>query len=478
VQRRGDAEVLCVLASTLAAQISGSYLRAMRSNQQRNPAMRNAREAQDIDRQLLWLKRWIWGYFWLLIFEGVLRKWVFPPLSGPLLVIRDPVAVIIYIQAYRCGKFSLSTMWPFAIATLVMVPLAIAQIVIGVNTIPIALYGLRSYLLHLPLAVVMAETLTREDLLKLGRWLLLLAVPMTALMVAQFYAPALSWLNAGAGEGAGQIGASGGHVRPAATFSYGAGTYCYLMLVAAFVLYSLARPRLYPRWLLWPAAIITIADIPLSGGRSNAFTLAIMVIFFLAAGVSSMARFAVFIRVFTFLLLVGLVASQLPFFSDAAGSFSQRWEDASRSEGDVQEVLSLRVLGSFQSAFESAETAPLLGKGIGMGSNFASVLISGKASFMLAEGEWERVVLEFGPIFGLAFMGMRVWVAIYLVLQAMHSLRRKDMLAWLLVPVAVPVLLMAIMEQPTFQGFMAFGVGVCLAAARVSRTSKTHPVYA
>jgi hypothetical protein len=191
-----------------------------------------------------------------------------------------------------------------------------------------------------------------------------------------------------------------------------------------------------------------------------------------------MARFAVFIRVFTFLLLVGLVASQLPFFSDAAGSFSQRWEDASRSEGDVQEVLSLRVLGSFQSAFESAETAPLLGKGIGMGSNFASVLISGKASFMLAEGEWERVVLEFGPIFGLAFMGMRVWVAIYLVLQAMHSLRRKDMLAWLLVPVAVPVLLMAIMEQPTFQGFMAFGVGVCLAAARVSRTSKTHPVYA
>jgi len=439
--------------------------------------MRNAHEVRNMDQQILWLKRWIWVYFWLLIFEGVLRKWIVTPLSGPLLIIRDPVAVLIYIQAYRCGKFSLNTMWPFAIVTLTIVPLAIVQIIMGVNSISIALYGLRSYLLHLPLAVVMAETLTGEDLRKLGRWVLLLAVPMTALMVAQFYAPALSWLNAGAGEGTGQIGASVGHVRPAATFSYGAGTYCYLMLVAAFVLYGLTRPRIYPRWLLWPAAIVTIANIPLSGGRTNAFTIATMLIFFLVAGIGSTARLAIFVRVITFLLLVGLVASQLPFFSDAAGSFSKRWEDASSSEGNVQEVLNGRILGSIESAFETAATAPWLGKGIGMGSNFASVLTTGRASFLLAEGEWERVVLEFGPIFGLAFMGMRVLVAIYLVLQAMHSLRRKDMLAWLLVPAVVPLLLMAIMEQPTFQGFMIFGIGLCLTAARVTKPLTIRPTY-
>jgi hypothetical protein len=65
--------------------------------------------------QLRWLKRWIWIYFWLLIFEGVLRKWIFPELSGPLLLIRDPVALIIYYRAYRCGKFSMRTMWPLAL---------------------------------------------------------------------------------------------------------------------------------------------------------------------------------------------------------------------------------------------------------------------------------------------------------------------------------------------------------------------------
>ena len=114
------------------------------------------------ERRLLWLKRWIWVYFWLLIFEGVLRKWVVPSLSGPLLLVRDPVAVMIYIQAYRCRKFSMKTMWPFALLAAGLFLLASTQIVVGIDTIPIALYGLRSYLLHLPLIFVIADTLTKK----------------------------------------------------------------------------------------------------------------------------------------------------------------------------------------------------------------------------------------------------------------------------------------------------------------------------
>jgi hypothetical protein len=33
------------------------------------------------------------SYFWLLIFEGALRKWVVPGLSDPLLLARDPSCV-------------------------------------------------------------------------------------------------------------------------------------------------------------------------------------------------------------------------------------------------------------------------------------------------------------------------------------------------------------------------------------------------
>jgi hypothetical protein len=39
------------------------------------------------------LRQLIWLYFWLLIFEGALRKWVFPGLSNILLLVRDPIAL-------------------------------------------------------------------------------------------------------------------------------------------------------------------------------------------------------------------------------------------------------------------------------------------------------------------------------------------------------------------------------------------------
>jgi len=41
--------------------------------------------------------RWlIWIYFFLLIFEGALRKWIAPSLANVLLVVRDPVLLAIY----------------------------------------------------------------------------------------------------------------------------------------------------------------------------------------------------------------------------------------------------------------------------------------------------------------------------------------------------------------------------------------------
>ena len=46
------------------------------------------------------IKRLIWLYLFLLIGEGILRKWVLPGLSEPLLIIRDPLVIGIYLCAF------------------------------------------------------------------------------------------------------------------------------------------------------------------------------------------------------------------------------------------------------------------------------------------------------------------------------------------------------------------------------------------
>jgi hypothetical protein len=56
-------------------------------------------------KRLIALRRMIWLYFVLLIGEGALRKWIVSSLGAPLLVIRDPLVLLIYLQAVRCRRF-------------------------------------------------------------------------------------------------------------------------------------------------------------------------------------------------------------------------------------------------------------------------------------------------------------------------------------------------------------------------------------
>jgi hypothetical protein len=424
------------------------------------------------------LKRWLWIYFFLLIFEGVLRKWIFPGLSGPLLLIRDPVALIIYYQAYRAGKLSMRTMWPFALITAVLLLLACIQVSASIISLPIVLFGLRSYLLHLPLMFVIAGTLDGEDLYKFGRWLMLLSVPMMALILAQYNSPRSSWLNAGAGEGAHQIVLVNDRIRPAGTFTFGIGAQCLVVLTAAFLLDALMHRRKYPPMLVGSALLAVIATVPLLGSRTVLFNLAMLAVCTVLSGMSHGARLVGMIKLVCVLLLGGLLAIQFSFFNSAIDTMKLRWEQAASSEGNAHQALTKRVWEPIEAGGELAGVVPFLGKGMGFGSRFAAASQGNDGQFLAGEGEWERVIVEFGPLFGLLFLGMRVGLAGYVSLQAFQAMRRNSVLAWLLLPAAVPLIALTVMEQPTFLGFMVFGGGLCLAAARCEELFPAYLIYA
>src|SRR5882724_11028362 len=144
------------------------------------------------------LKALIWLYVGLLIFEGALRKWVLPSLSDPLLIVRDPVAIAIYAVAFFTGRFPLNG---FVLFTFALGAATVVASLLGGQTNPLVLaYGLRINYGHLPLMWVMAEVLTRKDVERLGCFLLLAAIPMTAVMVLQFKSPAGAFINRGIGS--------------------------------------------------------------------------------------------------------------------------------------------------------------------------------------------------------------------------------------------------------------------------------------
>src|SRR5690606_16411975 len=113
------------------------------------------------------------------------------------------------------------------------------SITVGHQNLWTALYGWRIYLLHIPFIFVVAKVLDRRDVLQIGRFVLYASIPMTLLVIAQFYSPQSDWVNRGIGgdmEGSGFTGAMG-YMRPSGTFSFTSGYTMFQLLVAVFLFY-------------------------------------------------------------------------------------------------------------------------------------------------------------------------------------------------------------------------------------------------
>jgi hypothetical protein len=219
------------------------------------------------------------------------------------------------------------------------------------------------------------------------------------------------------------------------------------------------------------AVIANIVAIPVSGSR----TLLILVAFVVSCGLLALlsaGRSTVrLIKIGAAVFMAALLCLLLPVFRDSLASFEERWSSAQASEGEgaegsAQNTFRTRVLDQLLLPFEMLVDVPLLGHGIGLGSNVAAAQKTGEQGFLLAEAEWPRIIQECGPIFGLLFLGYRVLLCAALSNAAFRLPRRSAILSFLLVAATAPQLLTNAIEQPTNQGFMVFGAGLCLASAK------------
>ena len=415
---------------------------------------------------------WILVYFWFLIFEGALRKWTFGSAANLFLVIRDPIALIIYAKALTQRVF------PFNPGMLLIGLLACVGLTIGVfqimddqmNPLVVA-YGWRCYFLQLPMIFIIPRVLTFPDLQKLGRWILILAIPMTVLMSFQFWLPQGHWLNASAIEGRYQISAGVGRIRPPGTFSFITGPSSYYPWVIAFLFAAMTWRKAYPGWLRVAAAVSAVLVLPISGSRS--MMVSYLLVLLLAA--TGLHRSEQIRRQMIFLLLVAVVAipvfSVTPLFKAGVEVFQERWEAAAAAEdteGRSAVVgMSRRTYGDLTGFIDAMPDTPPIGLGIGVGTNVGATLMQNRATFQLAEAEWPRTVQEMGPVMGTAMILMRISLTVYLFVTAWRSFRQDDnTLAWLLFAACGPIMLYGGTGQPTNLGFMVFGAGLCLAAAR------------
>ena len=224
----------------------------------------------------------IWIYFWLLLLEGALRKWILPDLANPLIVVKDPVVLAAYVFALRAGRFPWNR-FVIGITALGAATFAVAVVGFTIGATRgnwlVAGYGARTNFFYFPFIFLIADVLRPEDLKKMGRWLLIIALPIFVLVTAQFRGSPESWVNKGTGEGAGgqMQAAIGDYTRAAGIFSFNTGLAAFLSLTAAFLINHFLRGKVYRRSLALLAAIAVVGSALLSATRGTTLSVALVV---------------------------------------------------------------------------------------------------------------------------------------------------------------------------------------------------------
>ena len=427
------------------------------------------------------VKRLIWLYFFLLIFEGTFRKWILPQFSDVLLVVRDPVVLAIYFFALKARVFPRNNyILALGIIGILswLVSLAVLEPYLTLKPLVLVTgFGFRSNFLHLPLIFIIGRVLTQEDVLQLGKWVVIGLIPMCLLLAIQFNAAPDSFINRTAGLGeTQQITAGGGKIRPPGTFSFVSGVIFYSALAAAFLLYGALTRGVYKNWILLGGGFALVVTIAVSGSRS--VLLAVLVVLASLIAIIAIRPSAInqFGRNLLIVVVVLLVAVRLPVFKEGVQVLSDRFTAvAEAEEKSIARGLLARTFSGFTEGILLLTRAPIAGYGLGIGTNGGAKFLTGRSLFLLSEGEWGRVVLESGPILGLAFLVWRTMLTFKLGLFSYRQLKRGEILPIMLYCAGFLSLLNGQFGQPTNLGFAVFVCGLCLAAGN-TKTPVELPV--
>ncbi len=412
----------------------------------------------------LGIKKGIWLYFILLIFEGGLRKWFLPALATPLLIVRDPVAIWLLVSAWRRGFLKFDIYLTGII--LIGIVSIFTAVFLGHGNLLVAIYGARILLFHFPVIYIIGKVFTRDDLIKIGRVTLYITIAMSVLLILQFYSPQSAWVNRGVGgdlKGAGYDGAMG-YSRPPGTFSFTTGTTMFYSFVAPFVFFFWLYPKNINKLLLVISTLSLLIAIPLSISRGLFFQVGLTAVFAFIGVIRKPEYLGKMLLAIIGIILAFLILSQTSTFGTAISAFSNRFETASGIEGGVKGTLIDRfIFGTFGYG-PSIYKQPYFGYGIGMGTNVGSQLLTGTTTFLIAEGELARELGELGPLLGISLIIIRFGFTLKLLSGSYKKLLVGDLLPWLLLSYGLLDVAQGGWAQPTGLGFCVMIGGLLFAS--------------
>ena len=222
-----------------------------------------------VNDPLITLKRLIIFFFFYMILEGILRKWIFPNFSNQIYFIKDFFLIIIYFIALKYNLiFKLKYSKLFIVIIILLSLFGFLGYEFSKNDILYYIFGLRSYWLFLPLFLIIVHIFSKNDLIKFFKLNLLLIIPYFLLVLLQATSPENSIINSGFD------GNLLSPERPSAYFTYSTqNTYYFIFLFYIFCSYVLDKEEFHLKDITFLCLInfLLISTMILLKGRSVYF---------------------------------------------------------------------------------------------------------------------------------------------------------------------------------------------------------------
>ncbi len=418
-------------------------------------------------------KKLIWLYIFLVIFEGALRKWFLPSLSNVLLVIRDPI--VFYLVLVGIKKKWISNLYGISMIIVGVITFFLTMLV-GHQNLIIAIFGARILVIYFPFMFVIGKVFNREDVIKVGKFVLLVSILVTIVVSMQYFSPQNSWINKAVGgeEGTGFGGVGTGFYRPSGIFSFISGLQTFNSIICVFLFWFLFNNNNYiKKPVLVAASCSYIIILFVSMSRTTVFYTVITFLFVLTTMLVQRGQIKkLFLISFLTFILIALLF-QFEFFNIAVSNLLLRFELASKSEGDViSGTLGERAFGAFyRGLFDpqnfSGKPIPFFGFGQGLGTNVGAKFVGGTKTFLLAEEEWSRITDESGFLFGWIIIFIRLFFSFSLLKKSLTKLiKEKDTLPFILVSSSFPLIIRLQWSVPTLLGLAILIGGLNMAALK------------
>ena len=347
----------------------------------------------------------------LVVIEGALRKWAFPQASQLIYFLKDFVLIGAYL-AYFTGSVRQNIQLPDktikGLVYLICFWCAFEILNPGLGSPIIGIFGVRNYLLYIPLMWMMPSLFSSEaELYKFLRNYLLLLIPVGLLAITQYFSPPSSPLNVYADDIQQQLALSGETVRVTGTFSYLAGYAVYLGICFTLLLPMMLRQQTSIwRWLtILEFSLVAITSF-MTGSRGLMIFFALATLGYIC--LEGMRNFSALLNSFGKLLFPAIVGFVLVVtkFRTAVDSFGVR--------ADRTDDLLPRITGTFTEPFQFFQHA--LFSGYGAGATFQANdairgilnLPAGEHIPVYFEAEPGRIALELGMIGFLFWYGLKI----------------------------------------------------------------------